>query len=613
MKHINNSILNTVKTLVFAGTCVLLAAAATASCNVLDKEPPTGPSAGSFPASVEEAQAGTLAAYKSLANNIQQYEPFPNRWMDQMTDIGAMRTTLSKWPDFTQSIITSSYSHVETTYARIYKGISRIHLLLDNIDKLTVGDDAETCLQFKSEMLCLRAYFYDMACKIYGDVPFIDHSLSLTDYEYARTPKAEIISRILSDMSDEVIDHLPVKWNQADWGTARIGRVAAYALRARIALDWGYFELAAKSAEKALTLAEGVYDLTPLETTYYASHLDGEPDQTPLFGFAAETESKEWIWAVQFNKLAASNTHTGIYTFTSRNHNGAAGAGPSLAMMDSFQCTDGLSIVDSPLYDWTNPWKNRDPRLDLYCVRHNSRLMGIQFSIDPNDKTITDYNSGSVKTNSDVTGNKSEYGPNGTKGPGGFLWRKYSDPAYYGVITGTGYEDDLDTPVIRLAEVLLVDAEANIEWDGGNLDRAARNINKVRARVNMPPVTATSREELRKALRYERKIELCCEGFRWFDLRRWKDGNGNVLAYKAVDGKQYAPAFGKTLSNAKPFIDENWIVTYDGQTTFDGKAFNARVHTERKFQIGKDELWPFPYTEMVTNPLIGLEGNNPGY
>lgn len=580
----------------------------------LDRIPLTGPSTSSFPASQDEAQAGVLAAYKSLANNIQQYEPFPNRWMDQLTDIGAMRTVLSKWPDYTLSTITSSYSAVETSYARVYKGIGRIHLVLDNLDNLKGKIDDEAYYHFKAELLCLRAYFYDWLCMVYGDVPFIDHCLSLDDYAYARTPKEDVIKRILADMDDELLDHLPVSWDRATWGTARIGRVAAYALKARICLEWAYFEDAAKYAKKALDLADGVYDLTPLDCTYYPTHAEGEPDPTPLFGFAAETASKEWIWAIQFNRLAASNTHTGIYVSLSRVHNGSAGAGPSMAMMDTFQCTDGLPITESDLYDWQNPWRNRDPRLDLYCVRPGSRTMGIQFSTDPADKTVYDYIAQTYVSNADVTGNKSEYGPNGIQGPGGFLWRKFYDPAYYGSITGTNYEDDLDVPIIRLAELLLIDAEANIEWEDGDLARAKSQIDRVRARVMMPPVKGTSRDELRSALRYERKVELCAEGFRWFDIRRWKEADGTTpIAYKAINGPQYAPAYGKTVSNAKPIIDENWTVTYDGTTTFDGKAFDARVHTTRKFQLGKDELWPFPYTEMITNPLIGLENNNPGY
>ena len=591
---------------------ILLSVVLLSSCS-LDREPLTGPSTGTFPASAEEAEAGLLAAYKSLSNDIHQYNP-ADRWFDQLTDIGAMRTTLSNWPNFGLSTVTSSLSHVENTYARIYKAIGRVHLVLDNLDNLRGVVTDEQYYQLKAELLCLRAYQYDKGCKFFGNMPWVDHALTLDDYAYARTPKAEVIANILADLDDELLDHLPIAWDKATWGTARIGRVAAYMLKARICLEWGFFEQAAKASKKALDLSAGVYDLTPLDCTYYATHADGEPDPTPLFGYAAETESSEWIFAIQFNRLAASNTHTGIYTFTSRVHNGAAGAGPSQHMMDTFQMKNGKKITDEGSgYDWKNPWANRDPRLDLYCLRSNSRAMGVQFSIDPKDKTVFDYNLGKAVPNGDVTGNKSEYGPNGTKGPGGYLWRKWHDPAYYGTITGTSYEDELDVPIMRLAELLLIDAEANIEWEGGDLARAKANIDRVRARVKMPAVDGSSREALRSALRYERKVELCAEGFRWFDIRRWKDADGNPLAYKAINGNQYAPAFGSTTFNGIPQIDENWIVTYDESKTFDGAKFNGRVHTTRKFVLNKDELWPFPNSEMVTNPLIGLENNNPGY
>ena len=590
---------------------ILLSVVLLSSCS-LDREPLTGPSTGTFPASAEEAEAGLLAAYKSLANDVHQYCP-ADRWFDQLSDIGAMRTTLSKWPDFGLSTVTSSLSHVEDTYARIYKGLGRIHLVLDNLDNLRGVVSDEQYYQFKAELLCLRAYQYDKACKFFGDVPWVDHCLTLDDYAYARTPKAEVIDRILEDLDDELLNHLPLTWDKATWGTCRIGRVAAYMLKARICLEWGFFAEAAKYSKIALDLAAGSYDLTPLDCTYYATHADGEPDPTPLFGFDAEKNSREWIWAIQFDRLAASNVHHGVYTHASRVHNGAAGVGPSQAMIDSFQCTDGLSIAESPLYNWQNPWANRDPRLDLFCLRSGTRSLGVQFSTDPADKTVMDYNINKAVVNSDVTGNKSEYGPNGTKGPGGYLWRKFLDPVYYASIPGKDYEDELDVPIMRLAELLLIDAEANIEMDGGDLARAKANIDRVRARVNMPPVTATDQAGLRTALRYERKIELCIEGRRWFDIRRWKGADGKMLAATAMNGPQHAPAFGKTTFNAIPIIDESWIVTYDTTKTFDGAAFNGRVHTTLKFVEGKDELWPFPYSEMVTNPLIGEGNNNPGY
>jgi len=92
-----------------------------------------------------------------------------------------------------------------------------------------------------------------------------------------------------------------------------------------------------------------------------------------------------------------------------------------------------------------------------------------------------------------------------------------------GLVNGTKTEDDINAGIIRFADLLRIEAEANIEWDGGDLAIAEANINRVRARVNMPPVTDRSREGLRKALRYERKAELCNEGFRWFDIRPLED------------------------------------------------------------------------------------------
>lgn len=593
------------------------------SCeSMLDRKYQNGPSTGTFPASQEEALSGLLVSYKNLGNGSfqQQYNPFPYRWLDMVTDIGCTRSVkLGEWAQFETSTITSESSVVKSEYSGIYKTAGRIHLVLDKLDLIRDKMEEDVYCQIKAELLCLRAFMYDQGCQFFGDIPFIDHSLSLDDYAYARTPREEVIDRILSDMDDELLDHLPVQWSKATWGNVRLGRAAAYTLKARICLNWGRFEEAAKYSRIAMDLSEGIYSLTPLDCTYHATALDGEPDPTPLFGFAAENGSDEWMWCISFNKLAASNVHHGIYSFASRVHNGAAGGGPTQAMMDSFQCIDGKSIVDSPLYDWQHPWANRDPRLDLFCLRNDTRCMGVEYSANSSKITVTDFNQKDPKTggfvsvnNNDVNGNKSEYGPNGKSGPGGYLWRKYCDPAYYGQIVGTSYEDELDVCIMRYAELLLIDAEANIEMEGGNLARAAADINQVRARVKMPALTTTDREALRTALRYERKAELCNEGFRWFDLRRWKDKTGRCLAATAVNGAQYAPAFNNATPNGKPQIDENWIVSYPGET-WDGKAFNLRTLRTLKFTSGRDELWPMPITEMKTNPLIGEKNNNPGY
>lgn len=155
-----------------------------------------------------------------------------------------------------------------------------MHLVLDNLDRLRGVIPEDRFNQIKAELLCIRAYYYDLGCQFYGDIPFIDHQLDLDDYsDYPRIPREQVTARLLQDLDDDLLDYLPVQWNPGTYGTTRIGRVAAYALKARIALNWGLWEEAARCSKIATTLAEGVYDLEPARL-----HLLRYPRRRRTFG-----------------------------------------------------------------------------------------------------------------------------------------------------------------------------------------------------------------------------------------------------------------------------------------------------------------------------------------
>ena len=74
---------------------------------------------------------------------------------------------------------------------------------------------------------------------------------------------------------------------------------------------------------------------------------------------------------------------------------------------------------------------------------------------------------------------------------------------------------------LRLADILLLKAEAYVEL--GNLPEAAAIVNRIRARVNLPPLSSSvtsSFAGMQDAVLNERRLELAFEGQRWFDLVR---------------------------------------------------------------------------------------------
>jgi hypothetical protein len=81
-------------------------------------------------------------------------------------------------------------------------------------------------------------------------------------------------------------------------------------------------------------------------------------------------------------------------------------------------------------------------------------------------------------------------------------------------------------PLIRLAEMYLIRAEANFEDTGADIGprTPTQDINTVRARSNAPLYTGTV---TRQQIRDERYFELCWEGHRLHDLKRWKVNIGS--------------------------------------------------------------------------------------
>ena len=98
--------------------------------------------------------------------------------------------------------------------------------------------------------------------------------------------------------------------------------------------------------------------------------------------------------------------------------------------------------------------------------------------------------------------------------------------------------------MIRYSEILLIAAEAANEL--GNTQAAIDDLELVRARARngatnpssvLPKVTTTNKDDMRAAIKRERRVELAMEWDRFYDLVRW----GDAQSVLGAAGKNYLP------------------------------------------------------------------------
>jgi hypothetical protein len=320
----------------------------------------------------------------------------------------------------------------------------------------------------------------------------------------------------------------------------RITRGATLALAARTRLFNQDYDGCVAACEQ-LMAAPFSYDLYPSFTDLFR----------PL-----AANNKEVILDVQYMKTYNSFGSLGSLR-------GAISITQSL--VDAYEMLNGKTIDDPTSgYNPLQPFINRDPRLDATVLRPGLKWEGIYF--DPLSKSSTYYYLGGNWSPTCYAVNK-------------FLSHLSTD---FDDISNVG----LNFIVIRYAEVLLTYAEAKIEL--GKIDASVYDaIDKVRERAGMPAVDRTvynTQASLRKLIRRERRVEFAMEGLRWYDIQRWKIGP-EVMT-------------GSVMGSLKGSVNPQ-----NGELTLIPDS-RILVSSPRKFDAGKNYLWPIPQKEVDLNKKL---------
>lgn len=540
----------------------------------LNRYPLNNPSDVTFLSNEIELKMAVAGCYNTLYfkdNNGMQFI----LTLDAISDIGWYRgaTPLQAVGRGAQD---SRNSSIVDFWTKLYAGISKCNYVLANMERGKSVIPEATYKQSESEVRFLRAMFYSYLAELYGGVPLVTVPLTLSDAQLPRNTKEEVVTFILTEL-EQCAGFLP----QANKPTSgRASKGAAWALASRVALynkKWGV----------ATSFAQKVIDLEGTEYVLNNSYMD-------LFQYAGQG-SKEIIFSVQF--LKGTQTHSHFANLGSRNAKAASGHVPPYQLADSWECTDGLQIDESPLFNPKDPYKNRDPRLGYTLAVSGSIFLGFQFETHGDSLKCWDYNLNPAKqiANLEATHAYATFT--------GICYRKYADNLDRLAVN----DSELNTILIRYAEVLLNYAEAKIE--SGSIDNSVlAALNKVRRRptVNMPPITTLDKNELRNVVRRERKYELSGEGFRLFDIRRW--GIAEDVMNLPVLGrmKKSYPLVAPIVNEVGTAYYTNIPVAKQGESA----DFKIRVVEVRSFDKTRDYLWPIPYIEMDTNTEME---QNPGY
>jgi len=441
--------------------------------------------------------------------------------------------------------LTSSINILESYWSSSYKNVANCNFFLENIDKVPMDEHVKQ--RMKSEVRFLRAAQYYYMSQFWGSVPLVLETLNPDEANsVVKAPKTKIVSFLFNEFS-EIVESLPSHAELPSSERGRVTKQTVLAFQGRLQLSEKLWKEAEHTYGEIISLGENSID----------------PDYAGLF-LKSNENSDEIIFSTQYIDNLGANAM--LQHFYPALAGGWHLFNPLGSLAESYNFIDGSPFsYDSHLYDPNNLLNNRDPRMEATIL-----VDGSQFK-------------GTYVTHPDSASSPDQLGAGKQTTQTGYGLKKFVDESFSGDLRNYGG----NTPIIRYAEILLSYLEAKLE--GGNSISQAdldQTINLVRGRasVNLPPITTTDSEELRELLRNERRVELACEGIRYWDLLRWE------IAKDVLNADFYGA----------PFPGAQKMRMKDGKVD----PHNRWYVTTRSFREGVDNYWPVPQTEVNINPAL---------
>lgn len=414
---------------------------------------------------------------------------------------------------------TGGESYIRNIYGNLYQTIRRANEIIKNVPDIQMNDALRN--RVLGEAYFMRGFSYFYLASYYGDqragVPIVtEENMDQSHFDRAASA-AENYELVESDLK-KAAELLPLITTFSDEDKGRAHKDAALGYLAKTYLYWARYD-ASKWAD-----AEQAADAVASSGSGRALINSGNPEEdfASVF-YISNNWSSEYIWSV------VSGRQTG-------------------------SILPGV-ILENKGWGKYNGWGYFQPTLELYneyeaADEHRKKATILEFGDE-----------------FQYLGETRRYASSNSLT--GFQFNKYMEPYRYPVeehLNSNGDEPttDLNVPLLRYAEILLIKAEAQI-MQGKNGDAP---LNLVRARAGLEPITGATMDDLK----HERRVELAGEfADRHLDLVRWGDAqaaysvasHGRVHTDKTNPDSPYQVVQLEAARNYNPQVHHVWPIPPD--------------------------------------------------
>lgn len=473
-------------------------------CSDLVQTNPNQETSSTFFANEEDALRSINSVYNHLGAVNGTYAQWPFFMRDQRSDISFSDSPWTDLSNLSKFTFAGGYDFAANiqTWTDHYTTITRANRVIANVPDISMDETLRA--RIVGEAKFLRALMYFNLVNLYDDVPMPLEPTTAEERPEQR-PSEDVWTQIEQDLQDAA-QVLPAKGEYSEDNEGRATSGAAMALLGRSHLQQQDWEQAANTLGQVVS--SGDYGL--LDS--YIDNFD-----------ATDENHRESVFAVQF----FDETRLG-------DNVGAGNKGPKLYGPRQIAFADGQPTrwYFNQFFEEETVNGNVDPRLEatiFYNRDGGFEIFGTSYD--------------------------ALYGDDSQE----LFWKKYTE--YY--LNVQNFANPINLQVIRFGSLLLEYADALNE--AGRTDEAYDPIDRVRTRVNLPPLSQEkpnlSQSEMREQIEHEILLETGVEGGRWRYMLRHDLFSQDLVDHDSEfqfyeDGREYLP-IPQSEMDLNPNIEQN--------------------------------------------------------